>query len=241
MNRIEERVILSQSSAECDSIEPITTTALVYDFPATATKQSNRFAYHFAKRVMDILCSAIALVLLSPLFLLVAIMIKLDSKGPVFFKQVRVGKDEKRFTMYKFRSMFIDAEARLKDLQDLNERDGPVFKIHNDPRVTKVGNFIRKTCIDELPQLINILKGDMCIVGPRPPLPNEVEQYAPYHMGRLSVTQGLTCYWQISDRDMTFDEWVESDIRYINERSLPLDIKIIFKTMLVVFRQLGAK
>ena len=241
MGKVTEREVTWKGDIESTLGESVRFALPVYDAMDTEIKRDNRLAYRFFKRAMDILCSAVALILLSPLFLIVAIAIKLDSKGPVFFNQTRVGRDEKHFTMYKFRSMSADAESRLKDLQGLNERDGPVFKIHNDPRVTKVGGFIRKTCIDELPQLVNIIKGDMSIVGPRPPLPVEVEQYTPYHMGRLRVTQGLTCYWQISKRDMTFDQWVESDLRYINERGLLLDIKIIFKTVLVVLRQLGAK
>jgi len=206
----------------------------------SAVCEGDNTTYLFVKRVMDIACAGMALVLLSPFLLIVTVAVKIDSRGPVFFKQLRVGKGGKTFTMYKFRSMSVDAEARLKELQNLNERDGPVFKIRNDPRVTRVGKFIRKTCIDELPQLMNIIMGDMSVVGPRPPLPSEVEQYLPRHMQRLSITQGLTCFWQISDRKMTFDEWVELDIRYMRERSLLLDLKIVFLTLLVVFRQLGA-
>lgn len=213
----------------------------VYTLPRVRARERKKAAYLFVKRFADVVLSLAGLVILSPVFLAVAIAIKLDSKGPVIYSQTRIGKNKIPFKMYKFRSMFVDADDKLKDLQDLNERDGPVFKIRNDPRVTKVGAFIRKTCIDELPQLVNILKGEMGIVGPRPPLPNEVEQYTPYHMRRLSVTPGLTCYWQISDRDMTFDEWVASDLKYIQNRGLLLDIKIVFKTALVVFRQLGAK
>lgn len=213
----------------------------VYPLPRVIVKERKMTGYLFVKRFADILLSLVGLILLSPLFLIVAVAIKLDSRGPVFYSQTRIGKNKASFTMYKFRSMCIGADDKLKDLQDLNERDGPVFKIRNDPRVTKVGAFIRKTCIDELPQLVNIIKGDMSFVGPRPPLPNEVEQYAPHQMRRLSVTSGLTCYWQVSDRDMTFDEWVESDLKYIRERGLLLDIKLVIKTVGVVLKQIGAK
>jgi len=201
----------------------------------------NRLGYLFAKHLMDITLSLIALVVLSPLFLLIAIAVKIDSRGPVIFKQTRVGKGGKYFTMYKFRSMHRDAEERLKELQSKNERTGPVFKMAKDPRVTRVGKFIRKTCIDELPQLVNILKRDMSIVGPRPPLPAEVEQYTAHQKQRLNVRGGLTCYWQASDRNVTFHQWVESDIKYINERCLKLDFFLIFKTVQVILRQASAK
>ena len=203
--------------------------------------EGEKRSYLFVKRVMDIVGAFCGLLLLSPLFLIIAIAIKLDSKGPSIYSQTRIGKDGNPFTMHKFRSMCQDADAMLEDLQDLNEREGPVFKIAKDPRVTKVGKFIRATCIDELPQLLNILKGDMSIVGPRPPLPNEVAEYSLHHMRRLSVTPGLTCYWQVSDRQVSFEEWVESDLQYIREQSLGTDIKIIFQTIRVVLKLRGAK
>ena len=155
-----------------------------------------------------------------------------DPKGSPLFVQTRVGKDGKEFRFYKFRSMVVDAEKQLEDLMDQNEMDGPVFKIKDDPRITRVGKFIRRTSIDELPQLWNVLKGDMSIVGPRPPVPREVAQYTDYQRQRLNVTPGLTCYWQVQrDRNYcSFDEWVEMDIRYIRERSVGTDMKIIFKT-----------
>ena len=209
--------------------------------PQVGTNTKNMTVYLLIKRAADIVFSLFALTVLSPLLLIVICAIKLDSKGPAIYSQTRIGLNTIPFTMYKFRSMSLDAEERLAELQALNERDGPVFKIQNDPRVTRVGIFIRKTCIDELPQLVNILKGNMSIVGPRPPLPNEVEEYTSYHRQRLSITPGLTCYWQISDRDVTFDQWVASDIRYIQERCLLLDMKIIFRTLLIVIKQMGAK
>lgn len=200
-----------------------------------------KVGFLFIKRFFDITLSLIALILLSPLFLIAAIAIRLDSKGPVFYSQPRAGLHGNPFTMFKFRSMCSDADDRLKDLEKYNEKDGPVFKMSDDPRVTRVGRFLRKKSIDELPQLINILKGDMSIVGPRPPLLNEVEQYTPYQMQRLNVKQGLTCYWQISGRsDLSFDEWVSLDMKYINECSLWTDLKIILKTVPAVLFGMGA-
>lgn len=228
------------SILEADVYTPKSQETGVQTLPRERVERKAIF-YPMIKRILDIILSCVALVVLSPLFLIVAIAIKLDSKGSVFYSHQRIGKNSTPFTMYKFRSMCVDADERLEDLQELNERDGPVFKIANDPRVTRVGMFIRKTCIDELPQLVNILKGDMSIVGPRPPLPNEVEQYTPYHLQRLSITPGLTCFWQVSDREMSFDDWVQSDIDYIQNMSPWTDLKILFLTLGVVFRQLGAK
>lgn len=198
--------------------------------------------YDLIKRFMDIVLSLIGLVLLSPVFLVTAIAIKIDSKGPVIYSQMRIGKKQRPFRMYKFRSMCADADEQLQTLMALNERDGPAFKITNDPRVTKVGRILRCTCIDELPQLINILRGDMSIVGPRPPLPNEVSEYSPYQLQRLQVKPGLTCYWQVcKGDDTTFDEWVDMDLRYIRERSAFVDFKLICMTIRVVLAGNGAK
>lgn len=203
---------------------------------------ANQNRYEKIKRFFDICLSAAALVVLSPLLLAIAILIYLEDKGPVIYSQTRIGKDGRAFKLYKFRSMCVDADEKLKDLQKLNERDGPVFKIKNDPRVTKVGKFIRKTCIDELPQLVNIIKGDMSIVGPRPPLPNEVEQYNSYQKQRLLVVPGLTCYWQIQKGEKTtFDEWVELDLKYIKERSILLDFRLILLTFKVILSGKGAE
>jgi exopolysaccharide biosynthesis polyprenyl glycosylphosphotransferase len=193
--------------------------------------------YLAAKRTMDIIGAIIGLILTSVLFLVVAIAIKIeDPKGTVFFSQTRVGKNGKEFKMYKFRSMVSDAEERLNDLLKYNETTGAMFKMKNDPRVTKVGRFIRKTSIDELPQLWNVLKGDMSLVGPRPPLPREVEQYTEYDKQRLLVTPGCTGLWQVSGRsNVGFKEMVELDLQYIRNRSILLDVKIIFKTVFVLF------
>ncbi len=198
-------------------------------------KSNHTVFYPLLKRVIDI-CGVIAgLILLAPLFIIVSIAIKWeDPKGTVFFAQERVGKNGKIFKFYKFRSMVHNAEELLESLIHLNEVDGPAFKIKDDPRITKVGKFIRKTSIDELPQLINILKGEMSFVGPRPPLPREVEQYDAYQMQRLKVKGGLTCYWQIGGRnETTFDEWVELDLKYIEDMNVFLDLSLIFKTMKV--------
>lgn len=197
----------------------------------------NRKLYLFCKRSMDIVASLLGLILLSPIFLIIAIAIKLeDPKGSIFFSQMRSGKNNKLFPMYKFRSMVSNAEELLEELKDLNEMDGPAFKIKDDPRITKVGKFIRKTSIDELPQLFNVLKGDMSLVGPRPPIPHEVAEYNNYQMQRLLVKPGLTCIWQVSGRNsIGFDEWVEMDLDYIKNRNLFMDIKLIFKTIGVLF------
>ena len=198
--------------------------------------------YEFLKRTMDIVCSGLALLVLSPLLLVIALWVRSDG-GPAFYSQERVGKNGKLFRIYKFRSMCVNADSpeMLEKLAKLNEMDGPAFKIKNDPRITKVGGFIRRTSIDELPQLINILVGDMSIVGPRPPLPKEVAQYTDYQRQRLLVKPGLTCYWQCSGRNnINFKRWVELDLQYIRERSLWTDIKIIFKTIPAVFSGDGA-
>ncbi len=193
--------------------------------------------YSFLKRFFDIILSLLALVVLSPLFLVVMILISLwDGKGNPIFVQKRCGKDGRIFNLYKFRSMCMDAEKLKAKLQKYNEMDGPAFKMKDDPRITGIGKFIRATNIDELPQLVNILKGDMSIVGPRPPLPDEVAQYSKSDRQRLMVTPGLTCYWQASRNrnDLSFEEWMELDRKYIAERSLHTDAKIILKTAYVV-------
>ena len=189
--------------------------------------------YLFLKRLIDIVGAGIGLIVASPIMLIVAILIKIeDPKGPIIFAQERNGQYPKTFRMYKFRSMYVDAEERLQDLLHLNEQSGPAFKIKDDPRITKIGKFIRKTSLDELPQLINILKGEMSIVGPRPAILREVQLYNDYQMQRLLVKPGLTCIWQVSGRNnIGFDEWVELDIKYIKTRNLWLDIKLILMTI----------
>lgn len=197
--------------------------------------------YEIGKRIFDVVMSILALIFLSPLLLIVSLIILFDGGKPIF-SQVRLTKGGKEFKMYKFRSMRIDAEEHLQELMDQNEMEGPAFKMAEDPRVTKFGKFLRRSSIDELPQLINIIKGDMSIVGPRPPLVWEVEQYTPYQMHRLDVKTGLSCYRECTGRSeiISFDEWVEMDLRYIRERSFKTDLKIIFKTIRVVFSKKGA-
>ena len=192
--------------------------------------------YLFLKRLIDIVGSGLGILLLIPVFLIIGILIKLeDPKGSVFFSQKRNGLNGKEFNMYKFRSMVHNAEDLLESLMSKNEMDGPVFKIKDDPRITKIGKFIRKTSLDELPQLFNVLKGDMSLVGPRPPIPREVIQYNKYQYQRLLVKPGITCYWQISGRNnIDFDEWVELDLKYIKERNLFKDIYIILMTLPVL-------
>ena len=199
-------------------------------------------AYWYFKRAFDVVASAAGLVILSPLLLIIALWIKIDDpKSPVIFKQTRLGRHKKPFKMYKFRTMVPNAEAMLKELQAENEKDGPVFKIKQDPRITAPGRFLRKTSLDELPQLVNILKGEMSVVGPRPPLPSEVEQYSRYHEMRLSVTPGLTCLWQASESrdDVPFEEWMDMDVAYIGTRGVRTDMKIILKTAMGVLKGSG--
>ena len=198
--------------------------------------------YWFGRRTQDIVFSLLALVVLSPLMLIIMAAIYIDDPhaSPVF-SQPRVGRGGRVFKFYKFRSMRANAEDMLKDLLKDNEMDGPVFKMANDPRITRVGSFIRKTSLDELAQLVNVLKGDMSIVGPRPPLPREVEQYDAYTFQRLYVTPGLSCYWQIHPHrnELSFGEWVDLDIKYIRERSFITDWKIIFRTVAVMLTRQG--
>ena len=210
----------------------------VFSPDAQNASPSSLRRYLINKRIFDIVFSLAVLILLSPVYLILALLIVLDDPhaGPIY-AQTRVGKDGKPFRFYKFRTMVKDADRMLDSLLDLNEkRGGPAFKIKDDPRITRMGRFLRKTSLDELPQFFNVLKGDMSVVGPRPPLPHEVAQYSPYHMQRLSVTPGLTCYWQTSqNRDaIQFEDWVEMDLQYIRERSYLLDLKLILLTVKVV-------
>lgn len=201
-----------------------------------------RGAYWRVRRAQDVVLSLLSLIVLAIPMLLVALAIVIDSPGagPIFVQE-RVGRNGKIFRFYKFRSMVPNAEDRLEDLLDQNEMDGPAFKIKRDPRITRVGRFIRKTSLDELPQLINIIKGDMSIVGPRPALPREVAEYDDYQLQRLLVQPGLTCYWQIQPKrnSLSFDEWIELDIKYIRERSFLTDWKIILGTFRAVIGMNG--
>ena len=204
--------------------------------------QRERYGYRLIKRLFDVCASFTALVLLSPMFLVVAIAIKAeDSQGKVFYSQIRIGKGGKRFKMYKFRSMVSNADELLKTLISENDVDGAMFKMKLDPRVTKVGSFIRKYSIDELPQLVNVLKGNMSLVGPRPPLEREVKEYTDYDKQRLYVEPGCTGLWQATVRNSVgFDEMVRLDLIYVQKRSLKFDLWIIFRTVKIMFRPNGA-
>jgi len=193
--------------------------------------------YFKVKRYIDVVGALVGLIILAPIFFMVALLIKLDDpRGPVFFKQQRIGKGEIGFGMFKFRSMCVDAEEKLAALLEENEIEGAMFKMKDDPRITRIGKIIRKTSIDELPQLYNVLRGEMSLVGPRPPLPREVEQYTDYDKQRLAITPGCTGLWQISGRNnVGFEEMVELDMQYIESISLKKDFEIIFKTFSVLF------
>ena len=198
--------------------------------------------YYFFKRAGDILFSLIGIIVLSPVMFIVAAAIKLDSKGPAIFSQVRIGLNGKPFKMYKFRSMVSGAEELLDKLKDKNEMTGPMFKMKEDPRVTRVGRFIRKTSLDELPQLFNVIKGEMSLVGPRPNLPREVLKFTKRQRMKLFVKPGLTCYWQVMGRsNIDFDDWMKLDLKYIKDRNTILDLKLIFKTFKVFFGDDGAR
>lgn len=232
-----DNIIENEKLILIDNAEP-----LVSPEESVRVVVSEKPFYQFFKRFFDIIFSFILLVILLVPMAIVALVIYIDSPGasPVFVQE-RLGKNGKIFNFYKFRSMIPDADRMVEDLMEQNEMDGPAFKIKNDPRITKVGTFIRKTSIDELPQLLNILKGDMSFVGPRPPLEREVVQYTEYQKQRLLVVPGLTCYWQVqpSRNELSFDEWIRLDLKYISERSFGTDIKILFKTIRAVFGMEG--
>lgn len=204
-------------------------------------KIKSRFIYHSVKRVFDFLAATCGIIILSPLMLIIAILIKTEDHGPVFYKQIRVGKNGKKFEMYKFRSMFVNADQMLAELKEQNDVDGPMFKMKEDPRVTKIGHFIRKNSLDELPQFFNVIKGDMSLVGPRPPLPSEVAEYSEYDKQRLYVTPGCTGLWQATARNnVGFDEMVRLDLKYIQYSSLKYDLWIMWKTVVIIFKPNGS-
>ncbi len=213
-------------------------------FPLLAFEStSHKFWHLFIKRLFDFVFCGIALVVLAPALAIIAVMIKATSKGPVFFKQERCSLYGRKFIFYKFRTMIVDAESQLKDILRYNEMDGPVFKMTEDPRITKAGKWLRKFSIDELPQLWNVVNGDMSLVGPRPPIPSEVENYNNWQRRRLSMRPGITCLWQISGRNKItdFDDWMKLDLEYIDNWSLWLDFKILLQTIPVVLFGIGAK
>lgn len=204
--------------------------------------QRRRYTYRITKRVFDFVASLIGLILLSPVFLIVAIAIKIeDPRGPVFYSQTRLGRHQKPFKMFKFRSMVVDADKILKTLLDKNEVQGAMFKIKQDPRITNVGEFIRKYSLDELPQLVNVLLGQMSLVGPRPPLPREVLEYTEYDKQRLTVKPGCTGLWQVTVRNSVgFEEMVRLDLEYIVKRNIWFDLYVLIKTITIFFKPNGA-
>jgi exopolysaccharide biosynthesis polyprenyl glycosylphosphotransferase len=226
-----------EKGSRSGGLDPILTPDKQYSAPIPVKP----VPYAAAKRMMDVLISLFGLILFSPFFLIIAILVKCTSRGPVIFKQTRVGMGGRLFTCYKFRSMCADAEKHKDTLTHLNEVSGPVFKIKKDPRITPVGRILRKLSLDELPQLWNVLVGDMSIVGPRPPVPHEVVMYRERELGRLAVRPGLTCLWQINGRsNIPFEHWVELDLLYIDTMSFWNDVKIVLKTVPAVVTGRGA-
>ncbi|MCK4549095.1 MAG: sugar transferase [Candidatus Krumholzibacteria bacterium] len=213
----------------------------IVEEPSGSLTVEKKRTFDIFKRVTDIAVATLILLLVLPVMPVIVLLIKLDSPGPVLFRQKRVGKDGREFDFFKFRSMRLGAENVIASLRPLSGVDGPVFKLKEDPRVTGTGRFLRRSSLDELPQLLNVLKGDMSIVGPRPNLPSEVSQYLPWQRRRLDVTPGITCYWQIAGRShIGFQEWMRLDLEYIRSRSLVTDIKIMLKTIPAVIARKGA-
>ena len=208
-------------------------------FDSTIVERKRTF--DLMKRFTDIAVASLILLLFLPVIPVIVLLINLDSPGPILFRQKRVGKDGREFDFFKFRSMHLGAENVIAALRPLSGVEGPVFKIKEDPRITGTGRFLRRSSLDELPQLLNVLKGDMSIVGPRPNLPSEVSQYLPWQRRRLDVTPGITCYWQIAGRShIGFQEWMRLDLEYIRSRSLVTDMKIMLKTIPAVIARKGA-
>ncbi len=202
---------------------------------------NNKYLYRFVKRLFDIFASLIGIILLIPTTIIIGLAIKIEDGGPIFFKQQRVTKNGKLFNLIKFRSMVMNAEKIRETMDNENEMDGPVFKVKNDKRITKVGNITRKIGIDELPQFINVLLGDMSVVGPRPALPREVKEYAERDKKRLEVKAGITCIWQVQPNrnSISFEKWMDMDSEYVDKCSIMLDISIMFKTIATIFRAEG--
>lgn len=197
--------------------------------------------YRLSKRVLDLVMSGCGILLFLPLMIPLAVLIKLESNGPIFFRQIRVGRNRRHFVCYKFRSMVAEAEALKDELRYMNEAEGPMFKIRDDPRITALGRFMRRSSLDELPQLFNVFKGDMSIVGPRPQIPSEVELYEPWHYRRLEVQPGITCLWQVSGRSsIGFEEWMRLDMEYVMMRSFIFDVKILLRTLPAIIARRGA-
>lgn len=202
---------------------------------------SSRFVYHSVKRSFDLIAATCGLIILSPLMIVIAMIIKFEDHGPIFYKQIRVGKNGQEFEMYKFRSMFVNADQMFAELKKQSDVEGPMFKMKNDPRITRIGHFIRKHSLDELPQFFNVIKGEMSLVGPRPPLPAEVAEYSEYDKQRLYVTPGCTGLWQATVRNnVGFDEMVRLDLKYIQYSSLKYDLWIMWKTVVIIFKPNGS-
>ncbi len=211
-----------------------------FEPPLVLTRTSGFYLRH-GKRALDVLAAVLGMVVFGPLMLALGLIVRLDSNGPMFYRSRRTGRNGRIFTFYKLRSMAVDAHERRSELLHLNEVQGPIFKIRKDPRVTRIGGWLRRTSLDELPQLLNVLKGDMSLVGPRPPLPEEVERYEPWQRRRLDVQPGITCLWQISGRSrIGFEEWMRLDLEYIRHRSFGLDLKILLRTVPAVLSREGA-
>jgi lipopolysaccharide/colanic/teichoic acid biosynthesis glycosyltransferase len=234
-------LLMSAPGLESAAVHRASPVAVAEPWAGTAEEPARGLYLRFGKRAFDTLAAVVGLVFSAPVLLLFSILIKLDSRGPVLYKSVRLGKGGKPFIFYKLRSMYTGADRDREQLQHLNEVDGPVFKLSRDPRTTRVGRFIRQTSIDELPQFLNVLRGDMSLVGPRPPLPEEVDQYETWHRRRLEVKPGLTCLWQISGRSrLGFNEWMRLDLEYIKHQSFATDVKILWRTLPAVLSREGA-
>ncbi len=220
----------------------VSTTRLSAEIPAIVVESvPESTAYRISRRVFDLVLGSFILLLVAPVAPFLALMIRLDSRGPVLYRQTRVGLGGRCFTFYKFRSMYSGSDRKQEELAALNEQAGPIFKIREDPRITPVGRFLRRSSLDEIPQILNVLKGDMSIVGPRPALPAEVAKYESWQRRRLEAKPGLTCLWQISGRShIGFDEWMRLDLEYLRTRSMWTDVVILFKTVPAVMARRGA-
>jgi exopolysaccharide biosynthesis polyprenyl glycosylphosphotransferase len=228
------------ASTHWPAATPAATTAVPEVLPFE-TPESRGLYLKAGKRILDVTAAVLGLVLLSPVIAVLAVIVRATSRGPVFYRSTRIGRGGHPFTFYKLRSMVKDADLKRQHLSHLNEADGPVFKIARDPRITPIGRFMRTTSLDEIPQFWNVLRGDMSLVGPRPPIPEEVAQYEPWQLRRLDVRPGLTCLWQISGRScIGFQEWMRLDLEYIRHRSLKLDLKILLRTLPAVLSREGA-
>jgi lipopolysaccharide/colanic/teichoic acid biosynthesis glycosyltransferase len=240
---VDSRSDMARLAAAAATVVPVSAPAFGAAFArATVAPTAPGGVYvRLGKRLLDILGATVALVCFAPLMAFCALLLKIDSRGPAFYRSKRLGKNGREFTFYKLRSMHVGADNERDQLMHLNEADGPVFKLRRDPRVTRVGQVLRSTSIDELPQFINVLKGDMSLVGPRPPLPEEAEKYEAWQLRRLDVKPGITCLWQISGRSQIgFDEWMRLDLEYIRRQSLSTDLWILMRTVPAVLSREGA-